>query len=398
MIVSAVKQNGDGDLMTLELTDELLATPTALDAKLDFSDEIKHKLTPAEMVSAQAYAQSLSVRQQNTVTEYGKAQQTALSNFSTDILEKVRNKDLGEIGDSLRVLVKSLSEANPDKLAHQNDSLFAKLFARLRTSLLEMTAKYQEVSVQIDRSAEQLAKQEQVLLSDNNLLDEMYTKNLAFYQELNILIVGAKLKIEALDTEIAQMQATLKAGDQMQVQQLQDLMAMQERLGKKMSDLLLTREITIQQAPQIRLIQNSNTVLAEKIQASIATAIPLWKNQVGIALALLSQKEALLTQNAVANATNDLLKKNSQLLHQSAVEIAQASQRGIVDVATLKETQTNLIDTISEVLQIQAEGKTQRQDVESQLQQLEQSLQKRLATIDQTELKQDEDNAQDTSL
>ncbi|WP_413476442.1 toxic anion resistance protein [Latilactobacillus fuchuensis] len=364
--------------------------PLPIESSGQLSKNIKAQLTPEELAQAQVLSEQLSVNQQNTVIEYGKHQQLELSSFANDVLGKVKNKDLGEIGDSLRVLVKSLNEANPDKLVQKNDSVFAKLFVRLRTSLFEMTAKYQEVSVQIDNSAEQLAKQEKILLEDNQLLDEMYTQNLRFYQELNVLIVGAQLKDEQLTAEIAELQPTLVNADQMALQQLQDLKAMQDRLSKKANDLLLTREITIQQAPQIRLIQSSNSVLAEKIQASISTVIPLWKNQVGIALALLSQKEALQTQNAVADATNDLLKKNSELLHQSAVEIAQASQRGVVDIETLKETQTNLINTISDVLQIQANGQVQRQTAETELQQLEQNLQAKLTTIEQGDLPQGE--------
>lgn len=345
-------------------------TPIAL------ADSIKEKLSQEELTEATNMAATISEDKQSSILDYGKTQQEGLSTFSNTVLVKVQNNELGEIGDSLRKLVTSLNETNPDKLSQSDASLFAKLFSRVKASIFEMTAKYQEVSVQIDRSAQQLSKQEAKLLKDNDLLDDMYQQNLKFYQSLNLLIVGASMKHAEISEQIQQLQST--ATDQMAAQQVQDLAATQDRLEKRMMDLMLTRAITIQQAPQIRLIQNSNTVLAEKIQSSITTAIPLWKNQVVIALALLNQKDALAAQNAVAETTNDLLKKNSKMLSQSAVEVAKASQRGVVDVDTLKQTQDDLINTITETLKIQQEGSSKRKEVESQLQTMESDLKTKL--------------------
>lgn len=358
----------DKSVVPVSQTNE--TTPVAL------ATSIKEKLSPEELTEAANMAATISEDKQSSILDYGKTQQEDLSSFSNTVLVKVQNNELGEIGDSLRKLVASLNETNPDKLSQSDASLFAKLFSKVKASIFEMTAKYQEVSVQIDRSAQQLSKQEAKLLQDNDLLDDMYQQNLKFYQSLNLLIVGASMKHDEINKQIQQLQST--ATDQMAAQQVQDLAATQNRLEKRMMDLMLTRAITIQQAPQIRLIQNSNTVLAEKIQSSITTAIPLWKNQVVIALALLNQKDALAAQNAVAETTNDLLKKNSKLLSQSAVEVAKASQRGVVDIDTLKQTQDDLINTITETLKIQQEGSVKRKEVESQLQTMESDLKTKL--------------------
>lgn len=360
--------NIDKNVVPTSQIDE--ATPVAL------ATAIKEKLSPEELTEASNMAATISEDKQSSILDYGKTQQEGLSSFSNTVLVKVQNNELGEIGDSLRKLVTSLNETNPDKLSQSDASLFAKLFSKVKASIFEMTAKYQEVSVQIDRSAQQLSKQEAKLLQDNDLLDDMYQQNLKFYQSLNLLIVGASMKHDEIAKQIQQLQST--ATDQMAAQQVQDLAATQDRLEKRMMDLMLTRAITIQQAPQIRLIQNSNTVLAEKIQSSITTAIPLWKNQVVIALALLNQKDVLAAQNAVAETTNDLLKKNSKLLSQSAVEVAKASQRGVVDIDTLKQTQDDLINTITETLKIQQEGSVKRKAVESRLQTMEADLKTKL--------------------
>ncbi len=225
--------------------------------KSNYAAEIQAKLSPQELKQAHEYATALDVNKQNTVITYGKKAQQDLAGFNNDVLTQVKSKDLGEIGDSLRALVSSLNEADPDKLAAPR---LLRFFAKLRSSIFEMTAKYQEVSIQIDRATNQLEAQEQTLLADNDRLDQMYAANMDFYQTLNILIVGAQLKSQELTTELAQLRQNLDDTDQMAAQQIQDILAMQDRLSKRGADLLLTREITIQQAPQIRLIQNTNAI------------------------------------------------------------------------------------------------------------------------------------------
>ena len=358
--------------------------PTEVAVKDEDLLKIKTKLTPEQLVQAQNYAVALKDSRQNAITDYGKEVQDQMSQFTDEVIGNVKSKEVGEIGDTLQSLVTSLNNADPEKLSGDKKPKIFRLFKKIKDSVFEMTAKYQEVSAQIGKIATKLENQENDLLKNNDMLDEMYTANQKYFQQLNTLIVGGQIRRDELNKEMAALQADVDAGkaDQMDVQNLQDMKAQADRLDHRLSDLMLTREITIQQAPQIRLIQNNNSVLSEKIQSSITTAIPLWKNQVAIALSLLSQKDAVKAQDAVANTTNELLKKNSEMLHESTVDVAKASQRGLVDVDTLKETQENLISTIQEVMQIQSEGTQKRQAIEGELAQMEDHLKTALIPSD----------------
>ncbi|MDO4455093.1 MAG: toxic anion resistance protein [Ligilactobacillus agilis] len=335
-------------------------------------DKLKEDLSADELKQAENYAVSLRDNKQNTILNYGQELQGEMSSFTDKVLENVRSKDTGEVGDSLRSLVTSLNSADPEQLGG-NKSKFLRFFGKIKQSIFEMTARYQEISTQIDKVVVNLQGHEQKLLQDNDTLDTMYQANLDYYRQLNTLIVGGKMRQAEMDEQIAQLKDKLATdqSNQMLAQELSDLQNQKNRLGSRLNDLMMTREITIQQAPQIRLIQNTNAVLSEKIQSSINTAIPLWKNQVAISLSLLRQQDAVSAQNAVADTTNELLRKNSELLHQSTVDVVKATQRGVVDVDTLKETQANLIATIQEVLTIQSEGEQKRQNVESELANLE---------------------------
>ena len=358
--------------------------PTEVAVKDEDLLKIKAKLTPEQLVQAQNYAVALKDSRQNAITDYGKEVQDQMSQFTDEVIGNVKSKEVGEIGDTLQSLVTSLNSADPEKLSGDKKPKIFRLFKKIKDSVFEMTAKYQEVSAQIGKIATKLENQENDLLKNNDMLDEMYTANQKYFQQLNTLIVGGQIRRDELNKEMAALQADVDAGkvDQMDVRNLQDMKAQADRLDQRLSDLMLTREITIQQAPQIRLIQNNNSVLSEKIQSSITTAIPLWKNQVAIALSLLSQKDAVKAQDAVANTTNELLKKNSEMLHESTVDVAKASQRGLVDVDALKETQENLISTIQEVMQIQSEGTQKRQAIEGELAQMEDHLKTSLIPSD----------------
>lgn len=358
--------------------------PTEVAVKDEDLLKIKTKLTPEQLVQAQNYAVALKDSRQNAITGYGKEVQDQMSQFTDEVIGNVKSKEVGEIGDTLQSLVTSLNSADPEKLSGDKKPKIFRLFKKIKDSVFEMTAKYQEVSAQIGKIATKLENQENDLLKNNDMLDEMYTANQKYFQQLNTLIVGGQIRRDELNKEMAALQADVDAGkaDQMDVQNFQDMKAQADRLDQRLSDLMLTREITIQQAPQIRLIQNNNSVLSEKIQSSITTAIPLWKNQVAIALSLLSQKDAVKAQDAVANTTNELLKKNSEMLHESTVDVAKASQRGLVDVDALKETQENLISTIQEVMQIQSEGTQKRQAIEGELAQMEDHLKTALIPSD----------------
>lgn len=358
--------------------------PTEVAVKDEDLLKIKTKLTPEQLVQAQNYAVALKDSRQNAITDYGKEVQDQMSQFTDEVIGNVKSKEVGEIGDTLQSLVTSLNSADPEKLSGDKKPKIFRLFKKIKDSVFEMTAKYQEVSAQIGKIATKLENQENDLLKNNDMLDEMYTANQKYFQQLNTLIVGGQIRRDELNKEMAALQADVDAGkaDQMDVQNFQDMKAQADRLDQRLSDLMLTREITIQQAPQIRLIQNNNSVLSEKIQSSITTAIPLWKNQVAIALSLLSQKDAVKAQDTVANTTNELLKKNSEMLHESTVDVAKASQRGLVDVDTLKEAQENLISTIQEVMQIQSEGTQKRQAIEGELAQMEDHLKTALIPSD----------------
>ena len=359
------------------MVEKLEVTPAS--AENDNLNSLKKQLSTAELQKAKDYALTLRDNRQNTITNYGKDVQNEMTKFTDEVLLNVKNKDTGEIGESLRNLVVSLDSADPEKMVNSNRGI-RRFFNKLRLSVFEMTAKYQEVSVQIDQVTERLKAQEASLLEDNAILDQMYQVNLDYYKSLNVLIVGGQLRSAEMQNEIEEKQAVLdeQAADQMQYQVLRDLKDQKNRLEQRVNDLLLTREITIQQAPQIKLIQNANSILSEKIHSSINTAIPLWKNQVGIAISLLRQKNALEAQEAVADATNELLKKNSSMLRQQTVDVVKATQRGGVDVETLKATQADLVATLQEVMTVQQEGEQKRKNVQAELDILENNFQAKI--------------------
>ncbi|MGI6154689.1 MAG: toxic anion resistance protein [Enterococcus lemanii] len=343
------------------------------------------KLSAERQQQAQELATKIDATDQQSVITYGSAAQTKLSEFSESMLTHVQAADIGPIGDSLTELMYRLQEANPDDLRAGEGNVFKRMFGKVKQSIFEVTAKYQKIGAQIDKVAVKLDKEKEGLLKDNQMLENLYQKNKDYFDALNIYIAAGELKIEELETEIipTAMKKAEETGDQMDLQIVNDYSQFLDRLEKRTHDLRLTRQITIQQAPQIRLIQNTNQALAEKIQASIHTAIPLWKNQVAIALTLLRQKDAVTAQRQVAETTNELLKKNSELLKVSAIETARENERGIVDVETLQKTQNDLIETIQETLRIQQEGKEKRHAAEIELSHMEDDLKQKLLDLTQ---------------
>ena len=327
------------------------------------------RLDAKQYQDAQKLAKQIDVTDTQSVMTYGAQAQTKLGEFSQDMLSKVQSQDTGAIGDALSKLMYRLNEASPDDLKAEDSNIFKRMFGKVRKSIFEIQAKYQKIGAQIDTIAVKLDKEKSNLLTDNRMLEQLYQKNKDYFDALNVFIAAGELKRTELQTKLIP-EASQKAeqsGDQMDLQAVNDLNQFEERLDKRVYDLKLAREITIQQAPQIRLIQNTNQVLAEKIQASINTAIPLWKNQVAIALTLLQQKEAVTAQRQVSETTNDLLKKNSQMLKISSIETAKENERGVVDIETLKQTQNDLVDTLQETLKIQQDGREKRQNAELEL-------------------------------
>ncbi len=378
--------------------DDLLANPFSVDTnELTSSqqNEIKQfqeKQTAPRLIDrldanyqeqAKQLASQIDVNDAQAVIIYGANAQSKLSEFSQSMLSHVQANDIGPIGDSLNELMYRLQEANPDELRAGEGNFFQRMFGKVKQSIYEITAKYQKIGAQIDKVAVKLEHEKDWLIKDNQMLEQLYQKNKDYFDALNIYIAAGELKIDELQNQIIP-QAVAKAqdsGDQMDVQIVNDYTQFLDRLEKRTHDLRLTRQVTIQQAPQIRLIQNTNQVLAEKIQSSIHTAIPLWKNQVVIALTLLRQKDAVTAQRQVSETTNDLLKKNAELLKVSAIETAKENERGIIDIETLQKTQDDLIETIQETLRIQKEGKEKRQAAEIELGVMEENLKQKLLEI-----------------
>lgn len=376
--------------------DDLLANPFDSNTLTPIQkDEISHlqaqeqaprlfdKLPEERQKQAQELSKKIDVNDSQAVIAYGATAQTKLSEFSQSMLTTVSAQDIGPIGDSLNQLMYRLQEANPDELRAGEGNLFQRVFGKVKQSIYEITTKYQKIGAQIDKIAAKLTMEKDGLLKDNQMLEQLYNKNKDYFDALNIYIAAAELKIEELQ-KVTIPEATEKArttGDQMDVQIVNDYSQFLDRLDKRTYDLKLARQITIQQAPQIRLIQNTNQALAEKIQSSINTAIPLWKNQVAIALTLLRQKDASTAQRQVSETTNDLLKKNAEMLKISTIETAKENERGIVDLETLQQTQNDLIETLQETLRIQKDGKERRQAAELEIGHMENELKTKLMEL-----------------
>ncbi|MBM7712712.1 toxic anion resistance protein [Enterococcus xiangfangensis] len=347
------------------------------------ADRLVDKLPAERQAQARELAKKIDINDSQAVIGYGATAQTKLSEFSQSMLNTVSAQDIGPVGDSLNQLMYRLNEANPDELRVGEGNIFQKMFGKVKQSIYEITTKYQKIGAQIDKIATKLNVEKDGLLKDNQMLETLYNKNKDYFDALNIYIAAAELKMEEMKlTTIPE--ATEKAqasGDQMDVQIVNDYTQFLDRLDKRTYDLKLARQITIQQAPQIRLIQNTNQALAEKIQASINTAIPLWKNQVAIALTLLRQKDASTAQRQVSETTNDLLKKNSEMLKISTIETAKENERGIVDLDTLQQTQNDLVETLEETLRIQKEGRERRQAAEIEIGHMENDLKQKLMEL-----------------
>ena len=374
------------DLMTadqatiVEVENPLTQSTTTGNAVATLSEE--------ELGKAKELSKSLDENNSQSVIEYGSLAQKKIGDFSQSVLNKVQAKDLGEVGTALTDLMYQLQESNPNDLVAEDPGFFKKMFGKVKKSIFEVTQKYQKLGSGIDKISIKLTHEYKGLLEDNKTLETLYAENLDYFHALNVYIAGAELKIKELDSTIipqARIEAENTPDNAIAVQKISDLESYKNRLDKRQYDLKLARQITIQQAPQIRMIQNTNQELAEKIQTSINTAIPLWKNQVAIALTLLKQKDALTSQRIVSSTTNDLLTKNSEMLKQSSIEAARENERGVVDIETLKTTQANLIETIQETMNIQREGAIKRRQGEVELAQLEAEIKSKLLELSNKE-------------
>lgn len=349
------------------------------------SGQTYENLPTEQQDQARQLADQIDFTDSDAVLNYGSAAQKKIGEFSHNVLNHVQNQETGEIGSSINDLMYYLEESDPEELVKQDKNFFQKIFSRAKRSIYETTAKYQKIGAQVDKIALQLDKQKSMLLEDNKMLSRLYEQNLDYYEALNIYIGAGELRLQELQDEIIP-KALADAEnnpDQMMVQKVNDLNQFLNRLDKRVHDLRVTRQITLQQAPQIRLIQNTNQALAERIQTSINTAIPLWKNQIVISLSLLRKKDAVAAQRKVADATNEMLEKNSEMLKQSSIDTARETERAVVDIETLEKTQSDLIETLQETLSIQQQGSQKRRDAEQQLVTMEDQLRDQLLQITQ---------------
>lgn len=341
------------------------------------------RLSEEEQQKAKQLAQQIPAGNYEAILTYGSNAQTQLSQFSHKMLDHVQRKDIGPVGDILKDLMSKLSELNPEDLNTKKKSGIAKLFGKVSRSVQELMTKYQKLSTQIDRIGIQLEHSKRGLLDDVHMLNQLYDQNKTYFQALNVYIAAAELKRDEIINDVlpALRKKAEESDDQMAYQEVNDMAQFLDRLEKRIYDLQLSRQITIQTAPQIRMIQQTNQTLAEKIQSSVMTSIPLWKNQIAIALTLNRQMKAVEAQKQVSKTTNDLLLKNSEMLKMNSIETAKENERGIVEIDTLKKTQENLLQTIEETLRIQADGRAKRKAAEVEISRMEEELKHRLLII-----------------
>ncbi|KYD34498.1 hypothetical protein B4114_1254 [Geobacillus stearothermophilus] len=374
------------------ILDDLLAQPFSPPAAPQLEEgettaNALDALKPEHREKALALARQIDPANHQAILQYGVAAQAELSKFSHAILHHVQTKDAGPVGEVISELMAKIKEVNPDDLMTAKKGFLSRLFGTVAKPLQGMVAKYQKIGVEIDKIADQLEKHRHLLFRDIMMLETLYEKNKEYFEALNIYIAAAEYKLEELRTKtIPEKQAAAeRSGDQMAWQEVQDLRQFADRLEKRVHDLKLSRQVTIQTAPQIRMIQHMNETLVERIQSSILNAIPLWKNQVVIALTLFRQQKAAEAQKQVAETTNELLLRNSELLKTNSIAIAKENERGLVDIETLKRTQENLIATLEETLKIQAEGRLKRQQAERELAAMEAELKQTLLSLKRPE-------------
>ena len=335
------------------------------------------KLSPAEQAAVKEFAEKIDILNTEQVMNYGSAAQKNITEFSDAALNSVRTKDLGQVGDMLSDLVIELKGLNFEP---EEKKGFLGLFKKTSQNIASLKAQYDKAEVNVDKIVESLEKHEITLMKDISMMDKMYERNQEYLKELTMYILAGKIKIEHLrNVELPEVQAKAReSGLPEDAQAANDFANMIGRFEKKIHDLELTRTISIQMSPQIRMIQNNDTLMAEKIRSSIVNTIPLWKSQMVMALSLHHSEQAMKAQREVTDVTNELLTKNAQALHQGSVSIAREAERGIVDLETLKKTNQELIATLDEVRQIQDDGRARRAQAEEELGRIEGELKSKL--------------------
>ena len=336
-------------------------------------------LTPAEQQMVNEFAAKIDIENTNQILQYGAGTQKKMADFSDTALENVKMQDLGEIGDLITNVVGELRDFD----AQDDGGRFFGFFKKQSSKIENLKNKYDKAEVSIEKITDSLQQHQVRLLKDSAMLDKMYEQNLNYFKELTMYILAGKKKLEETrNGKLAELKnKAMMSGLPEDAQAARDLDEKCNRFEKKLHDLELTRTIAMQTAPQVRLIQNNDTVMVEKIQTTIVNTIPLWKSQMVLALGIAHSAEAAQAQRQVTDITNELLRKNAEMLHTATVETAKESERGIVDLETLQKTNADLIQTLDDVMRIQMEGRQKRQAAESEMRRMEDELKRKLLEI-----------------
>ena len=340
------------------------------------------ELSEEEKKAIDEFIAKIDPKNTTQVLEYGSSAQNNISRFSDTILDNVKTRSTGEVGNLLSELVVEIKEFDTDIPKGEAKGLF-KIFNSAKKQLEKIIARYNKVDNNIEKIEKQLEGHKMQMLKDIAVFDSMYEKNLEYFKQLSLYIIAGERKLKELKEEVLPKMKQLaeETKEQTDVQAVNDMVSTINRFEKKIYDLKTTRIIAIQMAPQIRLIQNNDSELVEKIQSSIINTIPLWKNQVVITLGITHAKSALGAQKAVTDLTNDMLKKNSETLKQGTIEITKESERAIVDVETLQKTNQDIIETLNQVIEIHENGRQRRQEAEVELNKIEDELKQKLLEI-----------------
>lgn len=367
------------DEKTIEgLVSEKEITEKKIEKSLNYDE-----LSKEEKEAIEEFNSKLDINDSAQILQYGVAAQEKISKFSDSILEDVKTKNTGEVGDLLSDLVSQIKSFDKDISGTSKKNFIAKLFTNAKKEFDYVVAKYSKIEKNIDTIEGGLEKDKVQMLKDITVFDTMYDKNLEYFKEISLYIIAGDKKLEELRNETLPKlkEAAEKSGDQIDVQKVNDMEALINRFEKKIYDLKTTRIISIQMAPQIRLLQNNEAELVEKIQSSITNTIPLWKNQMVLALGINNAKNALKSQQAVSKLTNEMLVKNSETLKQGSIDIARESERAIVDIETLQKTNQDLIETLDSVIAIHEEGRAKRKEAEATLEDIEKELKAKMLEI-----------------
>ena len=360
------------------LVDEAKVTEEKIEDSLNYD-----LLSQEEKDAIEEFNSKLDINDNAQIIQFGAAAQNKISKFSDEVLENVKTKDTGEVGTELAKLVAELKSFDNAVVDAENMNVLEKVFSSVKKEVDKLIAKYTKVEKNVDSIEASLEKHKLNMLKDITLFDSMYEKNLDYFKEVSLYIIAGEKKLEELrNVTLPELEKKAQeSGDQLDVQKVNDMRNIINRFEKKIYDLKTTRLISIQMAPQIRLLQSNEAELVEKIQSSLTNTIPLWKNQMVLALGINRAKVALEAQTSVTNLTNEMLKKNSETLKQGSIKIAEESERAIVDIETLRKTNQDIIETLNKVVEIHENGRIKRQESEKELVLLEKELKEKLLEI-----------------